>query len=346
MAEWNPKVKEYISSMLGKYTDDDRKALEAESEIDGADRLSAALAAIGAGFQGKDAGAAGQSRLSGIREEKKDALSSFDKGRAAKIQQIGLERDAARSLREDEQYALDQERGKRESDPTSQESILAQTLARKMVPSKDFSGMSAKQLNSMLPSMTKIYDIEQQKLNRADARADRFAMVDLRRQEKQEERDAKKKTTLDEVETRRQNILDNVALLKAQIKEDGTYEMFGSHNQDLDRRVEAIATDMAKLADPDSVARPAEVEAFKKGLIKSGFQNTNDTAQSLLGNFENELASRVDNAYRIRGIANPGQQKPGKTVVKTQTNQKTGERREVYDDGTFKILPPIRLGGG
>ncbi len=91
------------------------------------------------------------------------------------------------------------------------------------------------------------------------------------------------------------------------IKDKGTYEAFGSHNADLDRRIDAIATDMAKLADPTSVARPAEVEMYKKGLVQSGATGMrNSTALEILKNFRNEVNARAENAYKIRGLENPG----------------------------------------
>jgi hypothetical protein len=63
---------------------------------------------------------------------------------------------------------------------------------------------------------------------------------------------------------------------------------------------------MAKLADPSSVARPSEVEAFKKGLLQANMASmTNDTALTILKNFRAEVNKRADNAYKIRGIENP-----------------------------------------
>jgi len=113
----------------------------------------------------------------------------------------------------------------------------------------------------------------------------------------------KKMAAMNEVEDRRRNILDNVDLVDKMIADKGTFEMFGSHNQDLDRRVDMIATDMAKLADPSSVARPSEVEMFKKGLVESGLGKRNSTARDLLSNFKNEVEQRAANAYEVRGLA-------------------------------------------
>lgn len=112
----------------------------------------------------------------------------------------------------------------------------------------------------------------------------------------------KKMASLNEVEDRRRNIEDNLDLVEAMIKDKGTYEVLGSHNADLDRRIDMIATDMAKLADPSSVARPSEVEMFKKGLVSSGLGTKNSTALDLIKNFRSEVNQRAENAYQVRGL--------------------------------------------
>jgi hypothetical protein len=213
----------------------------------------------------------------------------------------------------DWQFSQEQDKAKltsdllaRESDPNSSESKLAQSLASKMAPNFDFTTMSASQINERLPSLSGIYKIEQDKLARKDNLSNRTYENELKKIEKDKITYEKKKATLDEVEDRRKNIEDNLNLLEQQIKNKGTYEIFGSHNADLERRVENIATDMAKLSDPNSVARPSEVESFKKGLIKANMASmTNDTALTILKNFRSEVNSRAENAYRIRGVENP-----------------------------------------
>lgn len=115
----------------------------------------------------------------------------------------------------------------------------------------------------------------------------------------------KQQQTMLEIEDRRQNINANIKQLQDMVAENGTYELLGSQNQDMDRLLEQIATDMAKLQDPNSVARPSEVEAVKKTLIKPGFANSNATAQDILNNFSNEVNRRADSAYNIRGLKAP-----------------------------------------
>ncbi len=171
--EMDPAVKDYVMQKynLGDYSDENRKKLlEENSGYDATGRISAALGALGAGFQRRDANAAGNAILSRNQAERDSKVAQFEKGRANKIQENNLEREAVKNEREDKQYGLDQDRLKREQDPTSQESSLAQTLAKKMLPSKDFSQMSAAQINGLLPSLSKVYEIEQKKIDRNDAR--------------------------------------------------------------------------------------------------------------------------------------------------------------------------------
>lgn len=134
---------------------------------------------------------------------------------------------------------------------------------------------------------------------------DRAVQRDLDRKFKEDQQTQKKQQSMNEIEDRRQNINAALDELDTMIAEKGTYEMFGSHNQDMDRLVDQIATDMAKLMDPNSVARPNEVELVKRGLIQPGFKNRNVTARDILKNFKNEVARRADSAYQIRGIERP-----------------------------------------
>jgi len=305
----NSSVKDYLMQKynLAGYGDQDRQKLVQENQAGFGDKAQAALAAIGAGFMGNDAGAAGQSVLARQKGERDAKLSDFDKGRAAKIQEFGLNRDAVNADREDAKYGKDQELAARESDPNSQESKMANDLAKEM----GYKGqpITAAQFKQFSPVMQKKYEIAEKRLDRQESRDERRFQAGIKMDEKRLVRDEKKKASLNEIEDRRRNIEDNLTLVEEMIKEDGTYEAFGSHNADLDRRVEMIATDMAKLADPGSVARPQEVESFKKGLVQAGATGMrNSTALDLLKNFRSELNSRADNAYKIRGIENPGAQ--------------------------------------
>lgn len=194
-----------------------------------------------------------------------------------------------------------------QSDPNSQQSQAFRKMIETQFPhiAKGY-GQSWSQVSAA--DKENIFEPMKLKEN-IDSRKDAMRIATMGRQDalnlKTAEKNDKKKQAINEVEERRQNINANVEQLKSMIKEDGTYEMLGSHNQDIDRLTEQIATDMAKLMDPNSVARPQEVEMIKKTLIKPGFSNSNSTATNILNNFGNEINQRADTAYRIRGLDAP-----------------------------------------
>lgn len=148
-------------------------------------------------------------------------------------------------------------------------------------------------------------------LSRSERDLDQFKKKEQIKQEvqsdaKKAEEIKKKKSSVLELQEREANILKTIDELEKMIGEKGTYELFGSHNQDLDRKVDQVATDTAKLMDPDSVARPNEVEMAKRGLVTSGPLQRDSTAISALKNFKNEVQNRVLNAYKVRGIVPDG----------------------------------------
>lgn len=154
--------------------------------------------------------------------------------------------------------------------------------------------------------------------------------VGIMAEEKQRVKTEKKMTAMNEIEDRRVNIKQNLDLLKKQITKYGTFEVVGSENQDMERRLDQVATDMAKLMDPTSVARPSEVEQVKDGLIRSGFKNSNATALKILNNFEAEVDKRADSAYKIRGLEQPKAETP-KTPLHPVDNMTDEEVMAAYN---------------
>lgn len=149
----------------------------------------------------------------------------------------------------------------------------------------------------------------------AARREEARALREIARSQKIEDRtfavDEKKKNAVLEVEGFRSNIQDNIKNLKKQIEETGTFELTGPEGANMERWITGIATDLAKLADPGSVAREGEVALQKKGLFETGFgalKTRNATAQQVLDALAKEVDKRVDNAYRIRGLKAPGEQ--------------------------------------
>jgi hypothetical protein len=114
------------------------------------------------------------------------------------------------------------------------------------------------------------------------------------------------KKYLTQVVDRSKMIKTNVDKAISMIKAKGTYEALGPHNAVLNGLVEQIATDQAKLLDPNSIARPSEVESVKKNLIEAGLSTSNKTAQEQLKAFMRTVDDRTAQAFRNRGIDIPG----------------------------------------
>lgn len=113
------------------------------------------------------------------------------------------------------------------------------------------------------------------------------------------------KKTLEEVEQRRQNIGRNLTDLKSMVKKYGTQELTGSYKTEVERLINDIAVDKAKLLDPTSVAREGEVELAKKGLFSPGFFQRESTALKSIESFEKDINNRGDEFYVIRGLKPP-----------------------------------------
>jgi hypothetical protein len=162
----NPVVQDSIMQKfkLGPYSDQARQDLEQSSAPNGFDAIASALGAVSAGFGGRDPVAAATGIIGKAQERGQNQLSQFDKGRANQVQEIGLNR-------EEEKYQKEKKDETEDDDPNSAKSKIQQGLAAKMVPGKDFSGIPSSKLTQLIPSLTKIYEIDQKKLDRQDARA-------------------------------------------------------------------------------------------------------------------------------------------------------------------------------
>jgi hypothetical protein len=293
--EMNPAVKEYIAKKYGFGEGLDESAL-----IDAQKGTSDEKFAAGMGRAANKIGAA----IAGVKAD----TSAYDKMRDEAGQSVKDLQDRRKGKVEDMQVGnmmRDQEGQAVEDDVNSDASNTYRMLASKMLPGKDFSKMSATQIKRVLPSLEKLYDTQQKALDRKEARDERRSMFGMTMAEKKRTADEKKAQGMWEIEDRRQNIDAALTKLDKMIEDDGTWELTGSHNQDMERLVEQVATDMAKLQDPNSVARPSEVESVKKNLIRSGFQNSNATAREILKNFKGEVERRADKAYQVRGMQAP-----------------------------------------
>lgn len=173
----DPKVLDYLTQ---------RKNLVAQNEQDasGPDFL-AGLAALGTGLQGGNAFEAGQSFLKNQQAGREKKLSEFDAQRKLALDEEALAFDREKRAKEKDIFA-------READPNSAESKLAQQMAIDMGVSPELaSKLTAARLKEQMPFLQKKYDIEQRKIDRGEARADRQLQQQLRQDALQEKKDEK-----------------------------------------------------------------------------------------------------------------------------------------------------------
>jgi len=132
----------------------------------------------------------------------------------------------------------------------------------------------------------------------------------------------KRKKITEEVENFRSNIKDNVERARQLVSKTGTFELLGSEQELLSGIMDEIATDMAKLQDPTSIARPKEVELVRKNLVpdtKLGqLGMSNKTALQLLDSFEQRIDNRANNAYKVRGVGLPSYREENSTTISKQ----------------------------
>ena len=152
---------------------DRQKIVDQNAQEASGPNWQAGLAALGAGLQGGNALQAGMSVAKQQEDTRKGRLSEFDKQKT----QYLADRDDAAS----------QEKLKREMDPNSAESKMAQSLAIEMGMSPErANGLSATKFKEFSPSLQKIYEIRERKLDRNDAREERRMQIGNKLEEKQQ----------------------------------------------------------------------------------------------------------------------------------------------------------------
>ena len=168
---------------------------------------------------------------------------------------------------------------------------------------------------------------------------------EMMREEKAKTRQEKDANILEELENRRTIVEQNVKRARDLIDKYGTVELFGSEAEQLNGIMQEIATDVAKLQDPKSVARPSEVESIRKTLIPESTSErmmlSNETAMDILDKFKERINERADIGYSVRGF-DPKTKKPITQQSKTDTLIKikapSGAIREVSQQNAEEYL--------
>ena len=111
--------------------------------------------------------------------------------------------------------------------------------------------------------------------------------------------------TAQAVREKANTIRNNLARAEEIIKRSGTFELTGADQSELGNMLSSIATDMSKLKDPASAARPGEVEQEVKniGFAAGTLTTRNTTALEMLKRYRNSVDARESEGLRVRGFA-------------------------------------------
>lgn len=115
------------------------------------------------------------------------------------------------------------------------------------------------------------------------------------------------KSKMFDVRSTSENVRRNIAKARELISRNGTFELTGPEGTELNSALGEAAQDWARMRDPGSTVREAELENAQRQLgIKGGeLLTSNKTALKLLDNFERGLDQREGIAYRARGLPVP-----------------------------------------
>lgn len=370
----NPLVKNYLAQKynLGNYNPQARQDLVADAQPDIGDRATAALAAIGAGFQGQNSAAAGASALNQARTQKRQKVEDFDKSRAAALEYETEDPDSDTSKRFRatlkanfpkiaEQYGD----GFDKLTAADQKSVfqVAETKAK-----LDEAGAKRASVNAFK---------ESQAADRADRAADKRQL----QISAQDDKDAKAlEKTLGAGWAGRSGQAGQVqAKINAAESAEALIQQAKTQDGGLDaRQIEELAQSTGKLIGGGGAQASARIDA----LVPHTFWGKAQTMKEYLANkpqgaemqaFTDRLADTVkrekdlaqtqmrqyqieslggharlkksnpdlyDDILQKHGIDNSmidqkGQYKAPKVPIGTQTNSKTGEKRIKYSDGSF-----------
>lgn len=306
------------------FSDDERNKVKADMESRQSDLAFAQLASsFGDALARKD-GSGTQNFFNNLRADIKDnTLNDFDKRKKQS-------REDVLNKRQDDLY-----------DPNSNQSQSFRKIIEANFPNiakaygNNWQSVSAADKENIFEPLKLKENIEARKEQMRILSQSRQDAMEMKHQDKQ----TKQKQSVTEIQDRYNNIKDSIGSLRNMVKEYGTQEMIGPQNKEMDQYITSIATDMAKLVDPQSVARESEVASFKKMLFEPGFFQRESSAQGVLTNFEKMVDKRLDNAYSVRGIEKPQrsqttnypkQVRKGNQVATVSNAQ---EEKEAKDEG-------------
>lgn len=247
-----PNVADFIKN---KYNIGERQKILDENANPGIDWRSA-LSALGAGISGRDPNAAGMATKKLQEDQRNQKLSDFDKSRAAAIGE--------------QQYGATQATMTREQDPNSDESKLAQDLAKQFgVPGDLANGITAAKFKSISPGYEKLFKIK------ADAAAkgeDKKFKTDMLNATRAASHSDKQNTYLAQTSNELESARGNPAVGQAEKdiyaadKANDLAKMYGDPNKLTKSQVNLLVQEVGKIASGGSPTMH-ELEGLAPGTL-------------------------------------------------------------------------------
>lgn len=328
--EWNPLVKQYLIER--GLTDDSYKAAQAEaSKQKDSTKWGQAFDGIGQAIAGKAQDTSYWEKQRADIDDK--TTGALDKKRKQAFEDLSLEQSLVKA---DKEKVL--------QDPNSKESVSFRNHFKSLYPT--LANAYGDKFNEITASDKDIIFDTARLKEATEARKAQYQLTQQNRQDalavKVQEKADKKKQAVTEIQDRYNNIKDSIGSLKNMVNEYGTQEMLGPQNKQMDQYITAIATDMAKLVDPQSVARESEVASFKKMLFEPGFWQRESSIQGVLDNFSGMVDKRLANAYAVRGIEMPEDIK-NQSSAKIEKPASESTVKMKTPDGKIRMIPQSQV---
>ncbi len=180
----DPRVKDY---MMKKREEEQALKEQTQGGV-GQNYIAPALAAIGAGFSGRDPMAAGMGMQQKVQADKDRIINNFQKEKAGELEGLNLSRQLKQDDIADQKYQREEKSFAEKEDANSDLSKMYQSIASKYPGGQALMGKSASQIEKILPSIKDIADLEARKqenyLKRVENKENKQNTLNLKNEEK------------------------------------------------------------------------------------------------------------------------------------------------------------------